>query len=504
MLKSLKSSLTNTLIYGVGNLATKLVGFILIPIYVKYFSTSTYGVLGLLEVSGIALTSVLGLALAQALYRWYWDVEYASKKKSIFFTLVVFLASFLSLTIFAAHFCTSTFSNIIFGNSSYKELVFLVIVASSLQILMQLIATLIQLQQKALLYTMSYVSILIIQLSLTIYFIVYLNLGLKGIYYAQIISLCSYFLIVARFLFNNISFNLEINLLKDMLLYSFPWIISNIAALAISISDRYFIRVFGNLGDLGVYQFGYKIANTLSVLVITSAQMAIIPLMFKKMNDPDAKRFYSKITTYFTFGIMFFVLFLNFYGFEIIKVLAKKKEYWEAFRIIPFISLGIIFIMLKDMTITSLQIVKKTKLISKIVVTSATFSLLINWLIIPYYGSMGAAITFILSQLFYFLLMLFFAQKYYNVPYEFGKISKMLVVGIALFLVSLLVAKWVLFPRLLIKFVMILLFPIILYFWNFYEEVEIKSIKGFWNKWKLLSKFKSNLQETINVNNNKI
>lgn len=500
MLKNLKSSITNTLIYGVGNLATKLVGFVLMPIYVAQFPTATYGILGMLEVTGTALISILGLALTQALYRWYWDEEYATKRKSIFFTLLAFLAVFLSFIVYISHFFTKDISLFILGEQKYSDLILLVIVASSFQIIVQTISTLVQLQQKAVLFTISNVSILTIQLFFTIFFIVYKDLGLKGIYYAQIISLCTYFIIVSGFLLKNITLKLELNLLKSMLLYSCPWLISNISALVISTSDRYFIRIFGSFGDLGVYQFGYKIANTLSVLVIASAQMAIFPMMFKKMDDPDAKRFYSKIMTYFTFAVMFFVLFLNFYGLELIKVLAKKQEYWDSFSIIPFISLGIIFAMLKDLSSIPLQIVKRSALISKIIVTSAIFSLLLNWLIIPKYGSMGAAVSFVFSQLFYFLLMLFYAQKHYRVPYEINKILKLLVAGIILFLISLVVTKLSLFPRLLIKLLMIILFPVIMYFWNFYEAIELESMKGAWRKWKNPGKWKSNINTLMKGN----
>ncbi len=497
MLKSLKLSFTNTLIYGVGNLASKLVGFILIPIYVKYFSTSTYGVLGLLEVTGIALSSILGLALSQALYRWYWDEDYATQKKSVFSTVFLFLSVFLIFIVFVAFFSSSIISNAVLGDTNFRDLVFLVIVASSVQILMQVVSTLIQLQQKALLFTLSNISILLIQLGLTIYFIVYMNLGLMGIYYAQIISLCAYFLIVSKFLYNNLTIKLEFGLLKLMLLYSSPLLISNVAALVISTSDRYFIRIFGTLGNLGVYQFGYKIVNTLSVLVIASAQMAIFPLMFKKMNDPDAKRFYSKMMTYFTFGVMFFVLFLNFYGLEIIKVLAKKQEYWASFNIIPFISLGIIFAMLRDLNTIPLQIVKKSALISKIVISSAVFSFLINWLIIPKYGSMGAAVSFVISQFSYLLLMMFFAQKHYRINYEIIKLVKMIVVGIVLFFISQLLSGFPLMARLILKLLLIIVFPILLYFLNFYEQVELNSLKSFWIKWKNPFKIKSNIQELV-------
>lgn len=495
MLKTLKSSFTNTLIYGIGNLTSKLVGFLLIPVYVKHFSTATYGILGVLEVSGIAITSILGLALSQALYRWYWDVEYNSRKKSIFFTLISFLALFLSVILVLSYFFTPDISKMLIGNSSYSDLVFLVILASALQILTQLISTLMQLQQKAVLFTLSNISVLVIQLSLTIVFIVFFNSGLKGIYFAQIISLLCYFLIVPKYLYKNIEIKIEFSILKSMLIYSSPFLISNLAALVISTSDRYFIRIFGSMGDLGIYQFGYKIANTLSVLVISSAQMAIFPMMFKKMNDPDAKRFYSKMMTYFTFGVMFFVLFLNFYGLEIIKVIAMKKEYWDSFLIIPFISLGIIFGMLRDLNTIPLQIVKKTGLISKIVIISAIVSLGLNWLIIPRYGSQGAAISFIISQFFYFILMTYFAQKNYKINYEFWKVIKMIVVGILLFFISLALADFSLPIRMISKIILIISFPVILYFLNFYEKIELESMKGFWKKWRHLSNIKSNLQE---------
>lgn len=495
MINSIKSTITNTFIYGIGNLATKLVGFILIPVYVKYFSISTYGVLALLEVTNSALVSILGLALTQALYRWYWDEAFITKRKSIFFTILSFLIVFLGSVIFISYFFITDFSFFIFGEIKFYNLIYLVIITSSLQIITQTISTLIQLQQKAILYTIVNVSTLVIQLLFTLYFITIKKTGLYGIYYAQIISFCFYIIFVFYYLIKNIEIKIDLLILKKMLAYSSPWLISNIAALIINISDRYFIRIFGEMGDLGIYQFGYKIANTVSVLIIASAQMAIFPMMFKKMNDPDAKRFYSKIMTYFTFGVMFFILFLNFYGFEIIKFLARKKEYWDAFGIIPFISLGLIFAMLKDLTSIPLQIAKKSTLVSKIIIFSAIFSLMLNWLIIPKYGSIGAAISFIFSQLFYFLLMTYFAQKNYKINYEFWKIIKMLLVGIFLFFISLSLANFSLPIRMISKIFLIIAFPVILYFLSFYEKIEIESMKGFWEKWKHLSNIKSNIQE---------
>ena len=497
MIGNLKSSLKNTLIYGAGNLATKLVGFILIPLYVKHFPINVYGELGLLEVTGAAFVSILGLALTQALYRWYYDKEFLDRQKSMFFTLLVFLTVFLTVTFLIFSGFTYKLSYLIFGVDGFKELIDILLIASSLQILMQTISTLIQLQQKAVLFTISNTIVLIVQLFLTIYFIAYLNLGLYGIYYAQIISLCLFFVIVSPFTIKNIKAHFEVKMITNMLGYSAPWLLSNIAALVIGTSDRYFIRAFAEMSDLGLYQFGYKIANTLSVLVIASAQMSIFPIMFKKMNDPDADRFYSKIMTYFTFGLMFFVLFLNLYGLEIVKFLARKKEYWDSFSFIPYISLGLVFSMLKDLSSIPLQIKKKSFLISKIIIFSAVFCLLLNWLLIPFWGSKGAAIAFIIGQVFYFSTMLFFAQKHYRINYELLKIIKMLIVSIGLYFISLLFNDLTLIIRLISKVLLIASFPIILYFWNFFEKVELESLSGFWRKWKNPGHLKSNIKDAL-------
>jgi len=68
MLKTLRSTLKNTAIYSFGTLASKLVGFFLLPLYTTKLSVSEYGVLGVLEISGQFLIAFFGLGLYNAFY----------------------------------------------------------------------------------------------------------------------------------------------------------------------------------------------------------------------------------------------------------------------------------------------------------------------------------------------------------------------------------------------------------------------------------------------------
>jgi hypothetical protein len=86
MLKSIKISLKDTIIYGLGNIAVKIVGLVLIPVFTdpKFFSTDQYGIIGILEIFGIVLTAFLASGLPQSLTRWFWDPDHKDNQKGIY------------------------------------------------------------------------------------------------------------------------------------------------------------------------------------------------------------------------------------------------------------------------------------------------------------------------------------------------------------------------------------------------------------------------------------
>ncbi len=90
MLKSIKISFKDTIIYGLGNVAVKIVGLLLIPVFtdLKYFTIDQFGIMGILDISAVVLTAVLASALPQSLTRWFWDKEHKENQKGIFFMSV--------------------------------------------------------------------------------------------------------------------------------------------------------------------------------------------------------------------------------------------------------------------------------------------------------------------------------------------------------------------------------------------------------------------------------
>jgi cytochrome c oxidase subunit IV len=99
-----------------------------------------------------------------------------------------------------------------------------------------------------------------------------------------------------------------------------------------------------------------------------------------------------------------------------------------------------------------------------------------------------------LSQLVYLVLVWKFSQKYFYIPYELTKILKIFITGIILSVIAAFANRLPLVPAILIKFILIAVFPVILYFWNFFEKIELERLKEFWLKWKNPGKWINNIK----------
>ncbi len=484
MLSNIKSVLKNTFIYGLGNLSTKIIGLILLPLYSTHLSIEEYGVMSLLEVSSQILVALFGLALFQAFFRWYFDKNYIEKRNSIFYTTLISLGFLALCMVIGLSFFSGKFSIILLNSAQYSFIIKLMIVSAGLDIIFQSPNTLIRLQEKPILFSTANIIKLVTSLMLTLLFLLHYKQKIEGIYKAQLIGQIIYLLYLSRYILKNITPIFEKTILYEMLSFSFPLMFSTIAAIVLNMSDRYILSFFGTMKDVGQYSLGYKMANTISVFILGSINMALTPMIYKMIDAPNRMRFYSKLMTYYAFGLIIVILGMSFFGKEIIKFFARNPNYWNSYKVIPIISFAILFTMLKDTSMTGLQIMKKSKIIATIVITVSFLNIILDIVFISLFKTIGAAYATLASQLIYFVLILFFAQRVYPIPYELLKIFKMIILGIILYVLASFTNDYSLIIRLTVKSFLILTYPAILYFFRFYEPIEIDRIKGAINKWR--------------------
>jgi len=420
MLKDLKSVSKDSIIYGIGNVATKIVGFLLIPIYTnsEYLSISDFGVLSILDISIQVLVAIMGLSLYQGFIRWYWDIKDTNERKKLFFSTFSTVSVFSILAGFILALFSNNISQLLFQTTEYSRALVLVIINGVLMTIQALPNSSMRIQGQSKLYTTLSVVKFTSNLLFTVYFVVFLKRGIEGIFEAQIIGSLLYFIIASPHIYKNSIFSYKLKTTKELLVYSYPLIFASMSGILLSTIDRYSLNYMASLPDVAIYSLGFKIGGSVKVFIVTSVQLALTPMLMKRINDPDNKRLFQKVLTYFSFGLMWIIVGLSIFGKEIIVLIARSPEYIEATNLIPIIAMISFFGMAKDSVIMGLHVNKKTKIIGSLIIIAGIANLVFNIALIPIWGIYGAAWASLFAQILLFTTVLYFAQKSYKVNYE--------------------------------------------------------------------------------------
>lgn len=495
MLDQIRNTVKNSFLYSVGNMAGKLSGVILLPLYTKYLPIEEFGLLALLEISFLFILSISGFGVKNALMRYYWDPEQKGKEGSLFYTSYLFNILVSITTILAAFFLLQHFSKEIFGTELHRNLLWLFLGSSLVRVIADTPLLLMRIQQKALSQTLIQLMILIITVGFTVYLIGSRGMGIEAIFLAQLVAYSLAMLILLGFTVRNIRFQFNYILLRELLNFGIPIFVSNLLSVILVMSDRFILNYFGTLENVGNYSLAYKISNIVQVVFVASFLNAYTHIFYKQMSADNAGRFYGKTMTYFVLIITFVSTGLVLFAEEIIKVLSiGNQDYLGSFSLIPVLVLGVVFAGIRQILVLPLSRLKKTRIISIVTMSAGFLNFGLNIALIPWLGTIGAAISTSLTQILASVWLYHQVQKHDTIRYEIIKIAKILILGIAFYMIAVLIQDLTLIWRMLIKSVLLLSFFFLLYLWKFYEEIEISRLKGAWKKWANLRNFWQNIE----------
>ncbi|MCB0265289.1 MAG: polysaccharide biosynthesis C-terminal domain-containing protein [Calditrichaeota bacterium] len=479
MLDKLKRTATHSAIFALGKLGSKLVGFILLPIYTEALLPEQYGVLGLLEVVELLFVHLLSLALQTALFRWYTLSDDLAQKKSYVFSittlLILITLGLLPFVIYGG----DMISSFLLDSSAYGNYFLYLYASISFQILGKIPLTLLRIEEKSFYFAVLILIQFLISLLLNIYYVVFLGMGVAGILIASAISNGVILLLLIPYLFNRMSFNFATQELKSMILYSLPLMFAAITSTILSLGDRFILTKISTLEMVGLYSLGFKLSNVLKVFIVDSFFLGLPIIGWRVVKeDSNPKRFFSKTMTYLVFVLLWIGLAVSAFAKGVIQILATDPLYWGAHKVVPLLVLGIVLMSIQRMIFFQLEIVRKTKLIPLLVSSVLIVNILLNLMLIPLFNMVGAAFANVLSNLASALLAYFVAQKFYPIKYEIRRLLVLAFVALVLYSITLLLNDVLLVMRIILKGSIVLSFPVLLYYINFYEPVEINRIRG--------------------------
>lgn len=477
MFKSFKDIIKHSAIYSLGNLSTKLIGFILLPFYTTYLTTDQYGILALLEITGQIMVSVFSLNLATGMMRWIAETQDEIIEKSIVFTILI---STLIISVLLSFFLiplSEPISRLFFSTDSFGLYFVLLFISSSLGIYNLVPLTLMRQYEKSLQFTILTTLKFTVTLAFIIYFITELNLGVEGILWGQLIGQGLLTILTIPFIAKHTHPKFKIRIFKEITQYSIPLVFSGVFALSLTMSDRFLIKYFYDNSSVGIYSLGHKIASVINMFILQSFQLGFLPIAYKKLSEKDAKPFFSKVLTYYVFVLTLSALAISMFGKELLELLAQNKDYWAAYYVIPIISLAFVVKGIHYLFSLSFHYTKRTSYNAYIVVATAIFNIALNLILIPKFNYIGGALSLLLSFILMTFLAYIYGQKVYYVKYDFKKLIMIITIGVLCFAGSSFFAEYSFIMRITVKTFLMVLFVLALFFLGLFSKSEIAKLK---------------------------
>lgn len=484
MLEQLKRTVKHTAIFALGSIGAKLVGFVLLPIYTKEISVADYGVLGLFEMIDLMGEHVLSLSLQTALFRWYSLSDDTQRRRSYVFSVFVFLCMVLAAAFLLLLPTRHQLSAWLLNTPQYGNLFIYLLCSTSFSILNKIPLSLLRIEEKSVFYTVLILFQFILTLLLNIYLVAYLKWGIEGVLIAQAIGSGAVLLALLPYLIGRMVARLDRAELQKMIVFSYPMVFAAIASTVLSLGDRFMLTRLASLEVVGLYSLGYKFSNILKVFVIDSFLLGLPIVGWKVVKEDKApRRFFAKTMTYLVLMLMWLGLALSAFARGIIHQFALSTAYWDAHLVVPVLTAGLVFMGIQRVLLFELQIPKKTGYIPLVIGSAAVLNVLLNLVLIPPYGMMGASVATVLAYLWSAGLAYMLVQKYYPIQYEVKRMLVLGAVGTALYFLTVPLNDLSLLGRIVGKGVIVLSMPGVLYLIGFYEPVELQRIRGSVKKW---------------------
>ncbi len=233
----------------------------------------------------------------------------------------------------------------------------------------------------------------------------------------------------------------DISLYKRILWYVLPLIPAGLAAIINETFDKPLLEWLlpgtkeDNLKTVGIYGANYKLA-ALMTIITQGFNYAAEPFFFNNSSRSDVQKLYGKVAQSFaiigSFAFLAIMLFLD----VALLILGDSYNNQGGENIIPIILMANLCLGLYYNIAIWYKLADRTIIGMYIAIVGASITLLFNILLIPEYGYIVAAWTTLICYAVMLVLAYLTGQKYYPIHYPIRRIAVYILLALGLYFFS--------------------------------------------------------------------
>lgn len=394
--------LKNTIIFSVGSSGSKLLNFLIVPLYTFYLSTAEYGRIDLFTTTLSLMLPFTTLLIQESLIRFMFSKEIVAVKAVSNAFVVFIIGSIFTVACYPLYI-------FVFNFSDYVWLYILVLIISSYN---AIYGQFLRANNQAIAFSISGIITTLVLVCGNLFFLIYVKSGMDGYIYSILISqtITAFYITFIGRIFKNICFReIDKSTIKLMLLYSIPLIPNNLMWWIMNAGDKYIINFYLGDGANGIYSLAMKLPTILNIaftIFMQAWQLSAI----EEMDSYDKSEFYDKVFNMITGLLMIGTTFIVMSSKWIFSTIVGT-EYLITWKYVPFLCIANLIYCMS--TFAGMVYVINKKSIAAFYTTfiGAIANICFNFILIQRLGLFGVAIGTIIGYIFVFAIRYRDAKK---------------------------------------------------------------------------------------------
>jgi O-antigen/teichoic acid export membrane protein len=388
----------NALLFAGAALISKVLSFVMLPLYTHYLSVADYGALELVENSLDVLTIVAGSRLLGGVFRFYYKARTDDERRGVISTSLWIVCGGYAVAGSLALLLAQPIAHYVLGSDQYTGLVRLGAVSAITSAPTFVPGPYFRAMGRFRLIVGAQLARLSIQVILNVLLLTVAHLGARAMFLSTIVANSCIGAVLVVLAVRGVGLRYVRTVARDLYRFGLPLMATQVATFVLTYGDRPFLRASRNLTYVGNYTLAYQFAFLLPFLAQTPIEMVLSPKRYELADRSDRHGIYAQMFLYQNFilltGAVGICLFVR-VGLQLLT----PPAYWPAANVVPILLIAMVLQAWTAAQDIGISISERTK-----------WTAIANWLaavavfagyalLIPRWGSWGAAIATVIGYL---------------------------------------------------------------------------------------------------------
>src|SRR4051794_29804318 len=459
--------------YTAASIVSKVIAVALLPLYTRYLSPEDYGAAEILFAAVVAASIVVRLGLIEAILRFYYkDDEDPAAVIAGSFAGLLWLSTLGALVLlpFAGPLSELLIPEPEALGQSAAGLVRIAIGGLWVLTMWEFMLTLFRLEERARAFFLTTILNVLASIALTVVLVVGLEEGARGLLVGSYAAAAVFVLALIALQCRRLSLRFDRGLMRRLFRFGAPTMPAEASLYLLNFVDRLIIVRSLGLREAGLYSLAVKFAQAVNVLV-RGFQLAWPPLAYSIRDDEEARGVYATVVTLFVAGCAFVIAGMWLFSRWIVRALAAP-EFFGSYKAIGLLATAATLYALYMVLVVILGRTGRTEFNFPATAAALATNIALNLALIPPLGIVGAGLALVASYLVVLVLMYSFTQRLFPVPYEWGRLARIVLVSSSLVLAGELLLPTAGFAGLLLRTALWLAYPLALLALGFFTAGE--------------------------------